>query len=512
MALVPANNNNARNVVANLARGAAIAANPAVREMVQHAGRRLRSAYDSLTQPRKPQQPQQQQRQPKQRSQPKPRNVRRNTRPRNINAGPSGINPQIEYKRANGSKPYRTGFQREKVLDVTGTTTPFAIIAEYAVNPGNTLLFPLGSQMAQMFEQYHVSGGYIRMCYETTSYTAVSGSTNAGVVVMSTNIDPGDRAPLSLSQMENSYSTTRCPPYATRCVHNIPVSHLFAKNMFINYAANSTVTNTTSFEPKFYDVGTFRLACANNASTSIIGELWVEYDLTLIRRKMPGPTGFASRFIRLSEFPANTAAALSIGGSGGFSTYAGHVGNLNYEAGVNSITINEMGTFLITVSCKAGSGIGGYPLFTNGASITLVTAWDNNTSTSAGAFSATESTLQAIFNVTSISGTKASRTLTFTGPSGMLNGSTDVIVIMMPSAPVLDHTRIQRPEEPPTYTIEQSTQRLLDTERRMHVMLEQALAVNKKQAALINDITTNQTTSSWDVICPTSTPINNNSA
>jgi len=52
------------------------------------------------------------------------------------------------------------------------------------------------------------------------------------------------------------------------------------KNYFVNYSANEAPATNPA---KFYDIGAFQLACSG-AQAGAMGELWIEYGFTMIRR------------------------------------------------------------------------------------------------------------------------------------------------------------------------------------------------------------------------------------
>jgi len=189
--------------------------------------------------------------------------------------------------------------RREKVMDVYGSTSPFTLSAGMYINPGNTTLFPIFSGIAATYEQFRVNT--LRFVFETQAYTASGSNLTAGLVGMATNFDPDDPAFVSMTELENYVGSVKGPPYARRIVHDVARAHGLRRgssrggvpdlpllSYFVNPSGNAkSVSGSTS---KFYDVGLFQVAAANNAGNGPIGELFVEYSFTMIRPKQPSLT------------------------------------------------------------------------------------------------------------------------------------------------------------------------------------------------------------------------------
>jgi hypothetical protein len=511
MALVPAGPARRRAAMNAFARGAAVLTNPEIRAAVTGAGRKARAMYDEWTRPA-PKTHQPKGPAPRRMTQPAPvrQRLRNRVQARRNNAGGvGGVNPALESHKPASSKPYRTGFCREKIMDIAGSTGSFAIATELIINPANTLMFPLGAELAKMHEQYEFKRGFIRLCYETTSYTAVTGSTSAGVVVMGTNIDTGDLPPVTISQAENQYGMSRCPPYAPRCVHNVPLNHLPLKNLYNHYASNELAPADQTQAARFYDVGVFRLCTANQPNTSNIGELWVEYDLTLIRRKQV--YGTLGQYLHLCESPANSSATATLFGTTGPAIYSGSTGVIKYTVqSVNSFSIDQGGRYILNYSIR-GSTQTTTPSLTLGSALTQILVYDNQTTSYNTSFTSNIGMQSVCFDV-NVGFAAASRTITFGGSAGLAAGSTDVWVHAIPQGTVnSDHKCVRRPAKPAPITLDDATNRLLATEARLqqmarnlesraHEVYERNIELEEKNATRTDD---------WNVTghTPAPTPI-----
>lgn len=462
--------------IRELKRGIAYAADPNIREAVMGLGRRARDYVSSGSAPAPtttvpPKSFGSSRRQ--KRAAPRPAPSRRRTRinrPAGVRNAP-GLNPAVSYERPAGSKPYRTGLCREKIQDIKGSVG-YTVQAELVINPGNRTMFPLGSQLAALHEQFEVKKGYINLVYETESYTAVSSNVTAGVVVMGTNVDPNDPAPLDLSEAENMYGMSRCTPYTPRCVHRVPLRHTALKTLYVNFADNSLSPESAGNQAKFYDLGIFRLATANNGTTATIGELWVEYDITLIRRKNP-TSASGTRYLHLTEYPNATATAAAPGGTTGFGFYVGTTSNIAYSSTATSVTINEVGRYVLSY-VAAAANIGAEPTATFGAAMgNNAILLDNTAAVVAGFQVNVKGLLTYTFEVYNITGTAASRTITFGGLTGMTGGKTDILITKIGYGVNLDDvTRVSRLNTSVDSAITHSADKLIAREKHLSMMID----------------------------------------
>jgi hypothetical protein len=281
---------------------------------------------------------------------------------------------------------------------------------------------------------------------------------------MATNIDPDDIPPASSTQIENLYGVVRSTPYDKRAVHNVPLSHLPMKNMFNFASANAAApANSTA---KFYDIGNFYICTFNQPNTSVIGELWVEYDLTLIRRKQPGPVGFANKYLHLSEYPAATGSSAFPGGTAGFAAYAGSASNIAYTATSTVVTILEAGRYVVSFCGTAGTGnFAGAASYLIGAGVTLVPFFNDELNTNITSFTAAFTNIVSVIDVSTAN--NAAATLTFTGGTVATTQRNDIIINQIASGSFFSPEHIVRRPVAPLQTITDAMQRLLDTEQRL---------------------------------------------
>jgi len=240
--------------------------------------------------------------------------------------------------------------RREKVSDIIGTTaTTLNVNLALYINPGNSVLFPIFSQIAATYEQFRVNECIFS--YETEAYAASGTAVSAGKVILATNYDPADSQFSTATQMENYFNSDRGAPYC-EIVHDVLLGdHALKdeplKTYFVNSSANLIAPTSDTTNNKFYDLGLFQLACQGNASaTAEIGELYVTYSFTMIRPKQQTPTGQNLPSSHYTGAVQTTANAFV-----GTTKQAGS--NLNLTVASNVITFSTPGRFFVVYTATA---------------------------------------------------------------------------------------------------------------------------------------------------------------
>jgi hypothetical protein len=171
---------------------------------------------------------------------------------------------------------------REFIGDMLSSTT-FDNNSFY-INPGNQTLFPWLSGIAQSYQQYKIHG--MVFCFNTTSATALNSTNTAlGTVMMATNYDVTEEAYVSKAELMSSYFSTSGKPseslmHAIECnPKERPVDVLF-----IDHGGEAVG------DRPMFDHGRFQFATAGMQATATIGELWVSYDIELMKPRKHGGT------------------------------------------------------------------------------------------------------------------------------------------------------------------------------------------------------------------------------
>jgi hypothetical protein len=243
---------------------------------------------------------------------------------------------------------------REKFMDLVSPDTDFHQLLQLYINPGNSILFPIFSNIARNYEQYKCD--HLKIFYRTKEYMASGSNVSAGLVGLGTNFDPDAPNFGSLTELENYEHATSGPPFAGLIEHDILAHHkkrfgsagrgnsndLSLNNYFVNYSENNIAPGATP--AKFYDMGNFQTVI-DGCQAGKIGELWIEYRFTMIRRLQysgsstlftyhgqvsPGSANAANPYMNMaqvsSNFPTDTA-----------------------------FTFPEYGTYCDIVNCPAGT-------------------------------------------------------------------------------------------------------------------------------------------------------------
>lgn len=205
-------------------------------------------------------------------------------------AAPKALGPiQVSAPAANGYvarvrqaklKSSRNGTvtvcHREYVTDVLPlqeTEGAFQLLVSHHINPGNPLLFPWLSEIATRFESYKFSK--LRFVYEPQSPTS-----SAGTVMMVTDYDEADSAPLSKTQFMAFKGGVRSPPWFT-CAFEADPSDL---NKRSTYFVRNSSQAATGNDSRLFDTGQFYLAYEGDTAAGgfSAGELYVDYEVTLM--------------------------------------------------------------------------------------------------------------------------------------------------------------------------------------------------------------------------------------
>lgn len=274
---------------------------------------------------------------------------------------------------------------------------------EFILNPARAKTFPWLAKISEHFEQYIIRG----LVFEFVSLSADASSsvqTGLGYVVMGTQYDILDDPFESKSEIENYiYSQSTKPSvnqmHGVECDRRQTVlSELYVSNG--EYSASS--------DKRLYDFGRFTIANSAPGVSVTLGELWISYDIELIKPKIPQQLGGSVPSFRYSSLQTGATASVGFG-----TTQVVEVGNMEYEfIGPNQLNFKNLdvsSTYLCVYSQHRITGAGGYssvPTFTisNG---NVLEVWKNSvnppvfTTTISNANSASNEIVQSfIFKIT----------------------------------------------------------------------------------------------------------------
>jgi len=200
----------------------------------------------------------------------------------------------------------------EYIGDINGATA-FTIQKTFIINPGNIQLNPWLQPIANQYEQYKYK--YLRFRYKPVISDTTAGLLALGTISM--GFDPNVTNPAWTSKAEFLQFQGSVDVRPSReLVYN--VNNI---NRFDNYLVNNNASmsgfqagNTYYQDPKTIWPGVFYIACANNSVTTQLGELYVDYEIELIKAKIGSPYGTglmvsAYSTLKNGNFPFNTNAS-----------------------------------------------------------------------------------------------------------------------------------------------------------------------------------------------------------
>jgi len=263
---------------------------------------------------------------------------------------------------------------REFIMNVTGSVAFTNTVLN--LNPGIAQTFPWLSTIANSYEMYRLNGLILE--YVPTS-ASIGNATNAalGTVVLATVYDVAD-PPFSNKQTMEAYEFAVSGMPMARIDHAVECDpkQRVLPNMYIR-----SDTATGANNPQMFDYGLFQVATEGQQSAYTLGELWVTYDVTLLRPKL---TQFATAPLFSFNVPAATAAnPLGTSLLSGFipSTSGTGFNNCNYYGGPiflggsanpnTTFSLPRTGSYQIDFIWNGATGIAAIPVFTPGSNIVL---------------------------------------------------------------------------------------------------------------------------------------------
>jgi len=174
---------------------------------------------------------------------------------------------------------------REFIKDIfSGPVSTFSN-QSFVVNPGVASVFPFLAQIAANYEMYRFHG----LTFEFVSATSPYGTTSLGVWIMAMEYNAAAAAFTAKPQMENSdYAmSSRLDSHG---MYGVECAPLTSANIY--YYVRSTVNpvGAAGTPINLVDFGLFQLAQVPGITAgSNMGELWVTYDIELVRPRLTVP-------------------------------------------------------------------------------------------------------------------------------------------------------------------------------------------------------------------------------
>lgn len=158
---------------------------------------------------------------------------------------------------------------REYIQDISGSVA--YAVQQLSINPGLATIFPWLSQMAGLFESYKFN----QLAFE---FKTSSATTAKGKVILSADYDAADPAPGSKQLQLQERTKLDCAAWAMARM-NCDQADLWKFGVQRYIRAGALAAN---LDIKTYDVGSLNIGVQGMADTTVVGELYVAYDVELI--------------------------------------------------------------------------------------------------------------------------------------------------------------------------------------------------------------------------------------
>lgn len=177
---------------------------------------------------------------------------------------------------------------RELITDVQSSQSFRS--TNWNINPTNKALFPWLSKIAGNFDQYEFKG--LLFAYRERSAMALNSvNTALGTVILSTQYDVS-KPPFQNKQEMEAYEFTTADEPSKNMLHPVECNpHMDILNSRYVRPALVPANLSVSVQNNLTDLGTFHCATVGmQADDSNIGELWVTYDVLLMKPRLaPNP-------------------------------------------------------------------------------------------------------------------------------------------------------------------------------------------------------------------------------
>jgi len=192
------------------------------------------------------------------------------------------------------SMQYGTRVQhREFLFDVITSPTAGAFkIQTIPIQPALLAAFPWLSASAEQYQEYQMNGVVYE--FKSNSYDALaSTNTASGTVVMATNYNVLDAPFYNKFQMEQTQYTCSDKP-SNPLIHPIECAKIETPTSVLWTRPGPVSTG----DLRLYDWANFSIATVGMQGTSVnIGELWVTYDITLLKPKLTNTVDVQDHYV-----------------------------------------------------------------------------------------------------------------------------------------------------------------------------------------------------------------------
>jgi len=331
--------------------------------------------------------------------------------------------------------------RREYLGDIVSSSTANTFsVQSFALNPGLESTFPLGSAVAQQYQEWRPRG--ICLDFHSESANALNSTNTAlGSVMAMVAYRPTQPAPTSKLAMLNEMWALETKPcegmiIPVECAMNqTPLTRLFVRG--------GGVPNGE--DQKTYDLGTFYIATTGMQGTSVnVGSLWITYEIELYK---PIPTLLQGLWLNAAHYNCTGVSFAST--STMLNNFVKVADNIGLTLGGNTIAFPPgcVGDYFVSVTWNNSSSSFN---ITFGASLTLTNCTQRTpfVGYSAGALATGNNALasacggatgyglqfQSCFNITNPSAAAYIQFPAFSGTATTAGSAGDVFVMQVPTA------------------------------------------------------------------------------
>ena len=169
---------------------------------------------------------------------------------------------------------------RELVVPTIAGATTFTVQNRLALNPGLAATFPWLAPQAIQWQEY--------TCHALRAeYIPIAPTSKAGDVIISPDYDASDPTPTTELQISDNYDTVEDSCWRDIEVNLTPSAmHPIGPRKYVRPCA-------IAGDIKTYDVGALFVAVNNEADTTSVGKMWLEYDFEFfVPQNSPSPATF----------------------------------------------------------------------------------------------------------------------------------------------------------------------------------------------------------------------------
>jgi len=307
-------------------------------------------------------------------------------------------------------------WHREYVTDISGSAS--FTNTQFVVNPGYTATFPWLGTIAANWESYR--WGSLKWDYQPTSGNATGSNTALGTLMMGSQYDLSDPAFSSKSQFLNFDGSIDCVPSVSLC-HDSLAGYEAPEKLF--FVRNTSVAS--GYDIRLYDECVFNIATAGQQGTNIVGELFVEYVIELVKPKLSTDTAYLQAHGGGTGNTASAAAPIpSSFAITSLSTLA-----LTRLSGT-TFSIGTVGTYICQAVWAGGNSIAAVPTVAATTNCSLQSVYGVGTGSNFGFFLAAGTSSSIVF---AISVTALTNVITFGGNTSMSGCTFDLFVNQVPA-------------------------------------------------------------------------------